>query len=448
MARIHYGESIIKSLMGGEATVPDMKAEYDEYSHSGKFTDGILLCESHDIMLLNVAKIADKVQEELEGKVSDMEMFAEGTFGDKGFFKGIWDFVIKCFTAVVDWVKSIFGKFVKVTEKTVKELEKVSNELKVKSGKTNAAKLAFTSSAKIQFFKMGDSAATPGLNEFIAHSTLALGLQSLWNTDKIKAFKFNDVKAETLFEKDIAETLRTAVQASASTAAMKDGAADTEFGSASNHVKGAVEFIRNNQNTTGGFGNENKEKKLKYFLNGLLDGDATFTAVKAFRLTVGDSGDLAKSSAKEEFVKTFFEYQEHTYTGADECRSFMTKIININTVVNGTTLADMAKIKNKLSEGSKYFENIKKEYEKISSGFTSAAKSMSNSTGTPNEGARNNANSMSGFLSEVSNLTSWYTSNVINTYAIADLCIGKSAANLIGAFTLAVNTLDNVETVS
>lgn len=443
MAKIMFGESVMNSLLGSTQATPEIQAEYDEYSHSSKYTDGILLCESHDITMLRLAKVADEVQTELEGKVSEMQMFAEGTFGDKGFFKGIWDFIVKCFTAVVDWVKSIFGKFVKVTEKTVKELEKVSNELKIKSEKTPVAKLGFTQSAKIEFFKMGAKDSAPALNEFIAHHTLALGIDSLWDTTSIKGFNFGSVTAEVLFEKDIADTLRTAVQASA-TAATED----EKFKGASGHVKDAVEFIRNNQNTTGGFGSENKEKKLKYFLNGMLDNDKTFKEVKAFRLTVGDSGDQSKTSAKEEFVKTFFEYQEHTYNGAEECRTFMVGICNINAKVNANTIKEMSKIKNKLSEGSKYFENIKKEYEKISSGFTAAAKSMSNSTGTTNEGARNNANSMSGFLSEVSNLTSWYTSNVINTYAIADLCVGKSASNLIGAFNLALNTLNNVETVS
>ena len=438
--KIMFGESVINSLMGQKETQIGMPTEYCEYAHSGKFTDGILLCESHDTTMLYLAREADRVQEELEGKVSDIEMFAEATFGEKGFFKGVWDFVIKCFTAVVDWVKSIFGKFVKVTEKTVKELDKVTNELIVKAKKIDMSKLATTESAKVVFFQV-DNLAEPKIGNFIAHQTLQLGIGTLWEVSALKGYKFAGRTAKDLFETDIQTTLTAAVRTGA-------GAGGTGMDAANTNVSNAVKDIRDKSNETGGFGTEGKEKKLKYFLNGLLsEGEKNpFAKVGAFRLTINDSDEKGKMSAKEEFTKVFFDYTEKTYNGA-EVKTFITAISNMATYVSENPLKEMSGVKNKLSEGVKYFENIKKEYEKIASNFTSAAKSMRSSTAEGNKEARDNANSMGGFIDDVSKLSSWYTSNVINTYAIADLCIGKSAANLIGAFNLGINTIDNVGTV-
>lgn len=152
-----------------------------------------------------------------------------------------------------------------------------------------------------------------------------------------------------------------------------------------------------------------------------------------------DSGDV-----KAYLIKSIFEDRIPMQVSKDNnFNQYVSEVVltmaAMNSWIKGNSVSS---IKNKLEEGEKFFSNIAKEYQVI---YDQMKKVVDNNTNISSRPKMSEiTNGLNSMVRSAGELTSWFTTGIIQTYAVGDMMMSKGAGEMLMEFSRFSNILEKV----
>lgn len=401
---------LFSEALSERRAVASTELGFNAERHEVFFSEAIIAARDTDGIIGAATATFDAYLLANQGKDEGM-LYAEGA---AEFCKTAWGHIVAMWTHLKTWFTSLIGKVVKVHGVKIEELKKrsllVLSDTFVKD--LIAGRRNLPQDYTFKYIAKSESNAVARAADVIGTLTIAL-----WDEHTLKNFKITgDITPESYFMNNVVQGINT----------VENGGATSQYDT----LVANTNTLRASANTTG-IGSKDADargKAMRTFLDGVVTmmngGKSKSAAASAKALQAMIPGTDVKDikgkiiSEIDAVLKTTKQYSVKDAEGLAVAKNIIEHIEE--ELADLHLVADSDFIDN-VKKGNDFFSEIGKVYKEKTDELTKVYEKYKGETGSQTNADKGKAAiGLAGVIGDIANVSQWYTTLMIEAYAMAD----------------------------